>query len=209
MNRLGMWSALAYFLLGAAYAAVVATGMAANGLAKPMVDPILAIMELLTLLGAPLLVIIMAAVHASATPNKKAYSGAALAFMTLVVGLTCAVHFVGLTALRQVGAAGIRWPSTLYALELLAWDVFLGISLVCAAPVFQGNGLRHAIRTCLLVTGSLCLLGTLGPATGQMGLQFIAVAGYGVVLPLTALLVAIDFRGAHRSDRRQTYEEDQ
>jgi hypothetical protein len=198
MNRLGLWSAFAYFLLAAVYAVVVAIGMATTGLAKPIVDPILAIMELLTLLGAPLLVIMMAVVHASAAPDKKACSGAALAFMTLVVGLTCAVHFVGLTALRQVGAAGISWPSTLYALELLAWDVFLGLSLMCAAPVFQGNGLRHAIRTCLLVTGSLCLLGTLGPATGRMGLQFVAVAGYGVVLPITALLVAIDFRRADR-----------
>jgi len=152
----------------------------------------------MTLLGAPLLVLIMAAVHASAAPDQKAYSGAALAFMTLVVGLTCAVHFVDLTALRQVGAARIVWPSALYALELLGWDVFLGLSLICAAPVFQGNRLKRTISISLLVTGILCIVGTLGPATGDMRFQFIAVAAYGVLLPVTILFLAEDF---HRADR--------
>lgn len=198
MNRLGMWSAFAYFLLGAAYAVVVAIGMAKTGLTKPIVDPILAIMEVMTLLWAPLLVIIMAAVHASAAPDKKAYSGAALAFMTLVVGLTCAVHFVSLTAIRQVGAARIAWPSALYALELLGWDVFLGLSLICAAPVFQGSRLKRTICICLLVTGILCIVGILGPATGDMRFQFIAVAAYGILLPVTVLFLAEDF---HRADR--------
>jgi hypothetical protein len=201
MNRLGMWSGFAYFLLGAAYAVVVAIGMAKTGLAKPITDPILAIMELMTLLGAPLLVIIMAAVHASAAPPKKAYSGAALAFMTLVVGLTCAVHFVGLTAIRQVGTARIAWPSPFYALELLAWDIFLGLSLICAAPVFQGNRRKRTISIWLLVTGILCVAGTLGPATGNMRFQFIAVAAYGVLLPITSLLLAEDFHRADRVDR--------
>ena len=78
MNRLGMWSASAMSLLGAAYTAVVAIALAQTRLVRPIVDPI------------------------------------------------------------------------------LAWDVFLGISLVCAATVFQGTSLRSAIRICLLVTGSLC-----------------------------------------------------
>ena len=199
MNRLGMRSAFAYFLLGVAYAVVVAIGMAKTGLVKPIVDPILAIMEVLTLLGAPLLVIIMAAVHASAAPDNRAYSAAALAFMTLVVGFTSAVHFVGLTALRQAGAGVLTWPSTSYALELLGWDVFLGLSLLCAAPVFQGNGLKRAIRICMSVTGILCIAGTLGPATGDMRFQFIAVTGYGILLPITALLLAKDFRRAYHA----------
>jgi hypothetical protein len=124
--------------------------------------------------------------------------------MILVAGLTSAVHFVGLTALRQMGAEGIAWPSPLYALELLAWDVFLGISLLFAAPVFQGAGLNQAIRISLFATGGLCIAGTIGPATGDMRFQFVAVAGYGALLPVTCLLLAQVFRrghGMHRADR--------
>ena len=132
------------------------------------------------------------AIHASASHANKVYSSAALGFAILAAGLTSAVHFVGLTALRQLGAQGIEWPSPLYALELLAWDVFLGLALVLAAPVFRGR--NRAVRNALLVTGGLCLAGTLGPATGDMRLQFVGVAGYGVLLPVTCFLLARHFR---------------
>jgi hypothetical protein len=89
----------------------------------------------------------------------------------------------------------------LYALELLGWDVFLGLSLICAAPVFQGDRLKRTICISLLVTGILCIAGTLGPATGDMHFQFIAVAAYGVLLPVTVLLLAEDFHRAHRVGR--------
>jgi hypothetical protein len=204
MNRLGIWSALAYSVLGAAYVVVVAIGMAQTGLVRPIVDPILAVMEVITLVGAPLLVIVMATIHASASTDARAYSATALAFMTIAAGLTSAVHFVGLTALRQVGAGGLSWPSPLYALELLAWDVFLGLALVSGAPVFRGDTLKRTIRICLFTTGSMCILGTLGPATGDMRIQFIAVGAYGVLLPLTVLLLAMDFRRAHQNRDERT-----
>ncbi|MEO8224484.1 MAG: hypothetical protein ABI661_06740 [Gammaproteobacteria bacterium] len=196
MKRLGMWSASTQGVLGVVYAATLGIGMNATGFDQPIVDPVLAIMELLTLVSAPLLVVMMAAVHVAAPADYKACSLTALAFMILVAGLTSAVHFVGLTALRQVGAAGLAWPSPLYALELLAWDIFLGLSLLFAAPVFQGSGLKRSIRLCLLATGGLCLTGSIGPATGDMRYQFIAVVGYGALLPVTCFLLARSFRGA-------------
>jgi hypothetical protein len=194
MSRLGMLSALARFLLGVAYALSLAVGLVAAGLAEPIVDPVLAVMEILTLLSAPLIVIMMAAVHVYAPPEYKIQRAVALAFAILVAGLTSAVHFVGLTALRQLGSAGIRWPSTLDALELLAWDVFLGLSLIFAAPVFQGGGIKRAVRVTMFGAGTLSLVGTIGPAIGDLRLQRIGVLGYGVVLPVTCLLLAIVFR---------------
>jgi hypothetical protein len=190
MNKLGIWSASLYFLLGAVYAITVAVGMSRFGLQQPIRGPILEAMELLTLVGAPLLLLVIAAVHASASPSTKAFGSAALGFAIIAVGLTCSVHFVGLTALRQIGAVGLSWPSPLYALELLAWDVFFGLSLLFAAPVLQGPSLARTTRLALRVTGSLCLAGTVGPLTGDMRFQFIAVAGYGLLLPATCLLLA-------------------
>ena len=198
MNRLGMWSASGLFMVGIIYAITVAIGMYITGFTNPIVDPILAIMEILTLIAAPLLVILMSIIHATALPEFKAYSLIALAFMLLVAGLTSAVHFTGLTVLRQTGMEGIVWPSTLYAVELLAWDFMLGFSLLFAVPVFRGHGLKRKIRTCLIVTGLLCVTGTLGPLTGEMRLQFISVLGYGVLLPVVWLMIARDFQKSYR-----------
>ncbi len=190
MNRLGAWSASALAVIGTAYVVVVALGMRASGFSQPIAGPILTIMEVLTLVSAPLLVLLMVAVHDAAAPGDKAYGLAALAFVVVMAGLTSAVHFVGLTALRQSGAGTIVWPSPQYAVELLAWDVFLGLSLLFAALTFRGGGLRRAISISMLITGSLCLVGTLGPATGEMRLQFIALVGYGIGLPVTSYLLA-------------------
>jgi len=155
-------------------------------------------METLTLVAAPLLVILMSTLHSTASLDFKAYSLIALAFMILAAGLTSSVHFIGLTALRQTGMEGIVWPSILYAIELLAWDVFLGLSLLFAAPVFQGKGLKRKIRLTLIITGILCITGTLGPVTGDMRLQFISVLGYGIVLPVVWLMIAKDFHYSNR-----------
>ena len=101
-------------------------------------------MEILTLLSAPILVVLMAAVHAYAVPQYKVHSLIAFAFMVLMAGLTSSVHFVELTAVRQSATASLTWPSMAYALELLAWDVFLGLSLLFAAPVFTAGKLEGA-----------------------------------------------------------------
>ncbi len=64
MRRLGFWSALGVCAINAAYMVTLAVGLANAGLRKPIIDPVLAIMEVMTLLSAPLLVMTMAAVHA-------------------------------------------------------------------------------------------------------------------------------------------------
>lgn len=197
-NRLGRWSAFALFLIGVAYIATLAIGFAAYGLTKPIVDPVLAIMEVLTLLSAPLMVIMMAAVHGYAPPGRKTYSLIALAFMILVAGTTSAVHFVELTALRQLGSSGIVWPSPAYAVELLAWNLFLGLSLLFAAQVFEGGGLERGVRRGLLISGSLCIAGVLGPAVGNMRLQLVGVLGYAGVLPVVFFMLFRLFRGDPR-----------
>jgi hypothetical protein len=201
MNRLGVWSASALFAIGAAYAITLAIGFASAGFAKPIVDPVLAVMEILTLVSAPILVVLMATVHAYAAPQYKVHSLVALAFMVLMAGMTSSVHFVELTALRQSATASFTWPSTAYALELLAWDLFLGLSLLFAAPVFTAGKLEGAVRAGLYVAGTLCLIGVLGPASGDMRLQFIAVAGYAGVLPAVFLLLAMLFRRSRQPAR--------
>jgi hypothetical protein len=190
VNRLGSWSAAAVLLIGIAYLITLAIGFAVHGLSEPIVDPILAIMEVLTLMSAPPMVVLMVAIHGHASADRKAYGSIALAFTILFAGMTSAVHFVELTALRQLGSAGIVWPSTVYAVELLAWNLFLGLALLFAAAVFVGGGLEKHVRRSLSIAGILCVAGLVGPAVGNMRLQLIGVLGYAGVLPITCFLLA-------------------
>ena len=80
-------------------------------------------------------------------------------------------------------------------MELLAWDVFLGLSLVFAAFTFEDSGRECRVKRGLLVCGMLCLFGVLGPVVGNMRLQLVGVFAYGGVLPVVCLLLSRLFRG--------------
>lgn len=193
-SRLGSWSAVAVFLIGVAYFVTLTIGFVVHGLSEPIVDPILAIMEVLTLMSALPMLVIMAAIYGYASVNRKVNGLIALAFTILFAGMTSAVHFVELTALRQLGSGGIVWPSPVYAVELLAWNLFLGLALLLAAPVFDGGGRERSVRRGLLISGVLCVAGTVGPAVGNMRLQLIGVLGYAGVLPVVCFMLARLFR---------------
>ena len=192
VQRAGTWSALTLFAVGVLYAVVLIFGIATTGLRDPIGGWVLDVMETLTLLSAPLIVILFSAIHTSAAPEAKVFTLAAFAFAASAGALTAAVHFVGLTALQQLGRQGISWPSELYAIELLAWDLFLGLALISASPAFAASD--RTLHHLLLATGGLCVLGGAGPLLGLMPLQFIGVLCYGALLPITAFLLARRFR---------------
>ncbi|MBK8974580.1 MAG: hypothetical protein IPM29_01510 [Planctomycetes bacterium] len=193
-DRLGYWSAVALVCIGVGYVLALLAGFARHGFREPIGDPVLAVMEVLTLLSAVPIVTLMASIQDRAAPHRSGLGLAALAFATLCAGVTSTVHFVELTAARQVGEEGIVWPSRVYAAELLAWDVFLGLSLSFAAPLFRDGRLERAVRGTLFLCGGLCLAGAVGPAVGNMRLQLIGVLGYAVILPIACVLLARLFR---------------
>src|SRR4029077_3638340 len=122
----------------------------------------------------------------------------ALSFAIIFAGLTSSVHFASLAVARhldpQVDAGLIRqlsfesWPTVALCLDLLAWDLFLGLSFILAARVFSGRP-----RILMTACGSLCLVGFLGPASGHLKIQFLAIAGYGFVLPVACASAAFHF----------------
>jgi hypothetical protein len=202
-----MWSAWAVVFLDLGYLATGAAWLLFGGDAvgrDPLwpVDPFRAVLEVIILLLTPPVVLLMAAVHTQAPRGTRTCSAAALAFMVLMAGTTGGIHFVELTVVRRLETAAVPglsivffspWPSIFFALDLFAWDVFLGLSLLCAAPVFQGGGLTAAVRVSLLLSGALCLAGTLGPALGDLRFQLLAVLGYAFVFPVACLLLALLF----------------
>lgn len=200
-RRLGLLSSTGLVIVGIAYAIVVAIGIAQAGLEDPIVDPILAVMEALTLVAGLLVVVLLSAVYRFADHDQKPPALIALSFGVIMAALTSSVHFVALTAGRQTDFVALEWPSTLYAVELLAWNLHLGLALLFAAAVFVGTGIRAVARWCLATSGALCLLGTIGPVIGDMAVQRIGILGYGIGLPIASFAVALVFHHDEDGER--------
>ncbi len=144
----------------------------------------------------------MVAVHEYTPPERKMLSRTALAFMILLAGLTSCVHFVILTVSRPIAAAGFpwaplffsfKWPSVMYALDILAWDIFFPLSMLFAAPVFRAGKLASAIRWLMIVSSVLCFAGLIGVPLADMNYRDIGLLGYAVVAPIVFLLMGILF----------------
>jgi hypothetical protein len=204
-RRLGIGSASLVAALLLAYAITLAAGFASlESRDEPIGDPYFTLLELLILLMMPAVVVLMVAVHSWAPARRKALSLAAAIFMAIAAALTCAVHFAILTLSRQAEFAAheslplllsFEWPSLAYAIDILAWDVFFALSMLCSAVVFTGSRLALSIRTAMLLSGLLALAGLSGVIAGDMALRNIGIAGYvGVFFIVVLLLGALFYR---------------
>ena len=122
--------------------------------------------------------------------------------MGLLAGVTSTVHFVILTLSHQPEFRGhswlplvlsFNWPSVVYALDILGWDVFFPLSILFAAPVFWGSRLATWIRVLMIASGVLALAGLSGVVANDMQLRNIGIVGYVGVFLLVATLLAVLF----------------
>ena len=199
-RRLGVRAAAAVAGLGLVDVAVGIAGVAMRPAGLPMlaqVDPFLAILEALIMLCAIALVVLAASLCSYAGPRRDASARAAFGFIVAFALATCAAHFLSLSVGRQrahpelAHQLSFAWPSVSLALDLLAWDLLLGIALLLMAPIFRGAGLAHRVRWTAFAAGTLCLAGTAAPLSGRMEFQFAAIAGYAFVLPVLCVMIAV------------------
>ncbi len=200
-QQVGVVSSFALLVTGLLYLIVIAAWLVAVGKPmEPIGDPYLAVMEVLTMASALALVGFSVAISALSTPERRIFGLGTVVAGTIAAGLTLSVHFVQLTAIRQLWRSGtladyrLVWPSPIFAVEYLAWDLLVGITmLLAAASLGEGHG-KGGARTLLTVGGGFYIIGLVGPASGVMALQNIAVLGYAVLLPLAAWFTAGVFR---------------
>jgi hypothetical protein len=204
-RRLGIFSAAATIILLVAYAVTLAMGLASlESPQQPIGDPMFTLLEILIIIMMPAMVALMVTVHAWAPMHAKTLSLTSLVFMGMLAGLTCSVHFCILTLSRQPEftaqpwlplVLSFNWPSVVYALDILGWDVFFPLSMLFAAPVFWGSRLAAWIRVLMTASGVLALAGLSGVVVGDMQLRNIGIVGYvGVFLVVTALLAVLFYR---------------
>jgi hypothetical protein len=201
----GILSAAATVILVVTYAVTLVVGLLSlESPQEPIGDPMFTILEVLIIVMMPAMVALMVAVHAWAPMHAKTLTLTSVVFMGLLAGVTCIVHFCVLTLSRQPEFAGqlwlplvlsFNWPSVVYALDILAWDIFFPLSMLFAAPVFSGSRLAAWVRVLMIASGVLAFAGLSGVVVGDMQLRNIGIVGYvGVFLVVAALLAVLFFR---------------
>ena len=198
-RRLGISSAVATAVLIVIYDITLVAGLLTlPSQDDPIGDPLFTILEILIILMTPVMVALMVAVHAWTAPETKTFSLLGLVFMVLFAGLTSSVHFVILTLGHQPQYAGLpwlefRWPSVVYALDIMAWDVLFALAVFSVAPVFRGSRLTTWTRALMIASGVLAVGGLSGVVANDMQLRNIGIIGYALVFPAASTLIAILF----------------
>lgn len=141
-------------------------------------------------LGSAFLVLVVC-IHQLATPDRRIWSHAAVAFGTIYAALISIVYFVQLTLVAPRMARGqtegievflfVPFDSFLYAVDILGYS-FMSVATLFAAWVFTGNGLERVARWFLTANGLL--------------LPFLALQMYFHPLIWIAALWAVTFPGS-------------
>jgi hypothetical protein len=206
VRRLGVVSAVTTVVLVLAYAITLVIGLATlPSPNSPIGNPEFTILEVLIIVMMPVIVVLMTAVHAWAPPHAKVLTFVAVVFMALLAVLTCGIHFVVLTLSHKAAFQGqpwsrvlvFKWPSIVYALDILGWDIFFALSMLFAAPAFRGRGLAAWVRGLMIASGVLALAGLSGVALDNMQYRNIGIVGYVPVFMAVAALLAVLF---HQTD---------
>jgi hypothetical protein len=200
-----MWSAWAVVALGVTYGVLVAASGALSGAPK---DPYWAMAEAVTVVGAPVQVVLFAVIYQLSPARAKVYSLLAFGFMLAMAALTTTVRLTELFVARRIDLAGdptlgrifdFAQPSLVFGADVTAWHFLFGLSLLFAALAFIGHGTAAYARAGLALGGILSLAGLIGPAVGNPYLRSIGVLGYGVVFPIVCVLIGFVFSSKRHS----------
>jgi hypothetical protein len=214
VRRFGFWSALGFVILSVAYFVPLVMGFATLPSPDvPFIDPWYSMMEVLIILTAPFMVALTIAIHYWAPADRKPFTFAAVVFMGMMATVTSGVHFTVLTLSHRADFAQLpwlttlltfQWPSVTYTLDILAWDVFFPLSVLCLATAFGGSRLQSWIRMLLLASGILAIGGLAGLFVDDMNIRNIGIVGYAVVFPVAGVLLVRLFRRRRPKEGRRS-----
>jgi hypothetical protein len=155
------------------------------------------------------LVVLVSSIHAIASADRKALSGAALAFAAAFAALVFLNYGVQTTFVPTlvahpsenaalIAAFAMSNPTSLaWAIEMWGWAL-LGVATWLLAPVFQGNGLERATAGLYIANGPVSIVGALWtvlrPGWVMTPAGLVAFSLWNLLLAVLALLSLLVFR---------------
>ena len=199
--RISVLAGNAVAVLNVAYAIVLSVGLLTLPSPElPIQNPWFTAMELLILGIVPTMVVLAVGLHAWVPCERKSHAVLSILFISMCALVTCCVHFAVLTLSRQptffTGSwptlvFAFRWPSVVYALDILAWDVFFPLGALFAALAIQGLGLARLARNLLFGSAALAFIGLAGVPLANMNVRNIGIIGYVLLYPVVAALLSV------------------
>ena len=168
----------------------------------PIQPPWFTCMEILIIALSPAMVALTVALHAWAPRERKALALLGVVFMSMTAVVTSSVHFAILTLSTHPAFAGevwarlvftFKWPSLVYALDILAWDVFFPMAALFAGMAVHGSRLANVARRLLYASAALALVGLAGVPMANMQIRNIGIVGYALLFPIAAVALALLF----------------
>lgn len=112
-------------------------------------------------------------------------------FMALLVATTFISHFASITLSKQLTMVwenykyigSMEWPSVLFAIDILAWDVFFGLAFLSLGISVLQNSKNSLAGILMICSGILSLLGLVAISLNNMNARYIGIFGY-TVMPL-------------------------
>ncbi len=212
LRRLGFWSSVTIALL----VALIDAGMILSTILFPMTT--ITSMEAYTisfnswqmlplipsLLLAPMFVVMMLCIHHYASDDRKVMSQMGYSFALICAAVLSIHYYIQLTVVRQgilnnetAGLWQFAAPnphSFFWTFAALGYG-FMGIALLCAAPVFAGKSER-AIKWLFTANGIIGIGFLIGNAMGIFIVNILASFVWGILFPIATVLVARIFRNS-------------
>ncbi len=216
--RLGFWSAIIIAVL----VLLIDVGL----IASTMLYPITAITSIETyaasfssaqmlpfipsLMLAPVFVVFMLCIYHSAGEDKKLLGQLGVSFAVICAAILSLHYYIQLTVVQQGlinnelnGLWLFATPnphSFFWTFAALGYG-FLGLALLCVAPIFAEKADR-ALKWLFVANGVIGIAFMVGNALGLFVVNIFASFSWGVLFPISALLVAKKFRKAQMVDER-------
>ncbi len=200
---IGTLSGAAVAGLSAIYVAVLAAGLLSLPTPDSQIaDPWFTLMEILILLIAPLMVRLAIAMQAWVPEERRALGSLAVVFFSICAALTMAVHAAVLVNSRHPffsdpaiarAVISFQWPSVVYAIDIVAWDVAFPTGALVAAIAMQRTVGTNPVRMLLLGSAALAFGGLIGVPLNDMRLRNVGILGYALLFPIAAGTMAALF----------------
>jgi hypothetical protein len=215
VSRLGFWSATIVALL----VLLIDAGMIASAILFPMTtitsmeayassfNSLQMLPFIPSLLLAPLFVVMMLAIHQKAPDDKKVLSQLGFSFALICAAVLSIHYYIQLTFVQQGimshETAGV-WqfaapnPHSFFWIFAALGYGFMGIALLCAAPVFAEKSER-SIKWLFMANGIVGIAFLIGNAVGIFMVNILSSFVWGVLFLIAAALVAKKFRNSQTS----------
>jgi hypothetical protein len=157
-----------------------------------------------SLLLAPMFVILMLCIHHYASDDKKVLSQLGVSFATICSTVLSIHYYIQLTFVQQgilnnetAGVWQFAAPnphSFFWTFAALGYG-FMGIALLCAAPVFSGKSER-VVKWLFVANGIVGIGFLIGNALSIFLVNILASFIWGVLFPISAIWLAKKFRNS-------------